>query len=128
VKKKRILIIEDGEELLQVLIARIASAGYDAIGARDGHEGLAILKQQKPDLVVLDLVLPGVSGEDILHAIKGDEELSAMPVIVLTAQLITPRMEERLKRYAGIELISKPYEPAALIKCLERGLSPSGAR
>jgi DNA-binding response OmpR family regulator len=127
-KKKRVLIIEDERELRQVLMARIESAGYDVVGVEDGEKGLAAIKGEKPDLVILDLVLPRLSGEEILQRIKGDKKFITLPIIVLTAQFITPAVDKMLKGYAGVELIQKPYEPGDLIQCIEKGLSPSGAR
>lgn len=115
-RKNKILIIEDETELLNVLTMRLRSAGFEVVGAQDGGKGLRALKKQRPDLLILDLVLPMVSGVDILRSIKKGKDTAGLPVIVLTAQFIDSKLENQLKSYDLVKIIQKPYEPEGLVR------------
>jgi DNA-binding response OmpR family regulator len=98
----RALIIEDEVDLADIFAKAIQSAGFDVQIIRRGDAALEWLSQITPDLVVLDLHLPGVKGTDILERIRDDEQLSAMRVIVATAD---PRMAEDLYEKADLILL-----------------------
>ncbi len=83
--KKRILVIEDEHGLADMMKLRLESGGYEVHEAFDGEEGLRAIKSFLPDLIVLDLVLPKLSGEEVLRTVKQDDRLKSIPVIVATA-------------------------------------------
>jgi len=84
-KRKRILIVEDDVALRNVYEMRLKLDGYDVIVAGDGEEGLSIAVKEKPDLVMLDLMMPKISGMDVLDILKSTPETKKIPVIILTA-------------------------------------------
>ncbi|MFH1582197.1 MAG: response regulator [bacterium] len=81
---KKILIIEDESALQKTLGDFLGGKGYETISALNGELGLALAKEKKPDLVLLDLILPKINGFDVLKQLKEDEGTKAIPVIVLT--------------------------------------------
>jgi CheY-like chemotaxis protein len=81
---KKILIIEDEEIMLDLLQKKLAQAGYEISVARDGEEGLRTMKQIKPDLVLLDIVMPKLGGFEVMEEMSKDVELNKIPVIVVS--------------------------------------------
>ena len=82
--KKRILVIEDEHEIALIIKMRLEISGYDVIQAFDGQDGLKKAKTLSPDLILLDLVLPKVGGEQILNELKDDDKYKSIPIIVVT--------------------------------------------
>ena len=122
-QKSKILIIEDETDLLSLLTFRLTKAGYTVIGAGDGKQGIYRFKKHKPDLLILDLVLPGISGLDILRHIKKDKNTALIPVIILTAQFIDTGLEQELLDYPLVRIIRKPYESGNLISNISECLA-----
>lgn len=81
---KKILIIEDDEFLRQLVSKKISSEGFEVISAVDGPEGLEKTESEKPDLILLDLLLPTIDGFEVLSKIKTNKETSGIPVIILS--------------------------------------------
>lgn len=81
---KKILTIEDDRFLRQLIQKKLADSGFEALSASDGESGLTLIKEQKPDLVLLDLILPGIDGFEVLATIKKDPETKDIPVIILS--------------------------------------------
>lgn len=82
--KKKILLIEDDEFICQMYGMKFQQTPYELMLAKEGQEGLDRMKKEKPDLVLLDIVLPGLDGFEILQQAKSDPEVSAIPIILLT--------------------------------------------
>lgn len=120
--KKVILAIDDEEHILDLLEYNLEKGGYDVLRAETGEKGLAVLHTMKVDLVLLDYMLPGIDGIEVLKAVRSHAELSAMPVIMLTAK------GEEIDKVLGLEMgaddyISKPFgirELQARVKALLR--------
>ncbi len=81
---KKILIIEDDVFLNELMAKKLIEEGFDVVKAANGEEGLELTRQEKPDLILLDLILPGVDGFEILEKIKDDPEIGQIPVIILS--------------------------------------------
>jgi len=119
-----ILIIEDEPELVKVLRSYLEQAGFSVLTSGRGDSGLALWEQKKPDLVLLDLNLPGMDGLDVARAIR---RTSSTPVIMLTARV------EEADQLVGLELgaddyITKPFSPrlvVARVRALLRRLEPA---
>jgi CheY-like chemotaxis protein len=79
---KRVLVIEDEKFLSNILKLKLEREGFSVIQAFDGEEGLQIMKEQKPDLVVLDLVMPRMSGFEVLERVSMDPQLGGTPIVV----------------------------------------------
>ena len=82
---KQVVYIEDEEDTLQLITLLLEHNGYKVIGAPDGKSGLKAIREHKPDVVLLDLMLPGMSGKAVFKYMKQDEALKNIPIIVLTA-------------------------------------------
>ncbi|MFH1508902.1 MAG: response regulator [bacterium] len=82
--KKKVLVIEDETALLFAIRAELSYAGYEVLAASTGEEGLKMFQDKKPDLVVLDLILPGIDGFEILSEIKKDSGKKMIPVLVVS--------------------------------------------
>jgi DNA-binding response OmpR family regulator len=108
---KRILVIDDEPKIVEICSDYLHAAGYDIITAADGSQGLALARSQKPDLIVLDLMLPGMDGFDLCRSLRQE---SNVPIIMLTARI------EETSKLAGLELgaddyITKPFSPRELV-------------
>ena len=121
--KKRILMVDDTTDLLLVVSRRLESWGYEALTAESGEEGLRIAQEQRPDLILLDIMMPKMKGREVCARLKADPRTRHIPVIFLTALGLADHVK------AGMDLgaedyIVKPFEPAELkeriIVCLSR--------
>lgn len=82
--QKKILIVEDDTLLQDVLRASFTGAGFKVLTAHDGHEGLLQLKSERPDLILLDIIMPGIDGYEVLRQIKAKPETAGIPVIIMS--------------------------------------------
>jgi two-component system cell cycle response regulator DivK len=125
---KRILVIEDQQDNRQILRDLLTSADFEVIEAVDGEAGLAAAAAHKPDLILMDVQLPGIDGYEATRRLKGDALLRAVPVIAVTAHALSGAEEEA--RAAGCDgYISKPISPRQLLAKVREYLSrPSGTR
>src|SRR5512143_2470103 len=110
----RILVVEDEADLRQVLAYNLGQAGHEVLAAERGAVGLGLARERHPDLVLLDLMLPDVSGLEICRSLKSDAALRTIPVIMLTAR------GEEIDRVVGFELgaddyVVKPFSVRELI-------------
>lgn len=124
--KKRLLLIEDEEVILELLRERLVSAGYEVLSARDGVSGLALIKEMRPDLVVLDMFLPGLSGFQILEKMKEENLLPAVPVLIISnsGQLI--ELERALRLGVRDYLIKVNFDPHEVLARVENILRAEG--
>jgi two-component system alkaline phosphatase synthesis response regulator PhoP len=111
---QRILVVDDNREVVRLVQAYLEQGGYQVLVAHDGETALHMLRREHPDLVLLDLMLPGRDGRDVTRVVRGDACLAAMPIIMLTA-----RVEDH-DRIIGLELgaddyVTKPFSPAELV-------------
>lgn len=81
---KKILIIEDDDFLRNLILKKLERAGYNVLFAVDGNAGLSIIENEKPGLILLDIILPGIDGFEVLKRIKTNESLKDIPVIILS--------------------------------------------
>jgi len=99
----RIAVIEDERDLQAVLDYNLRQAGYEVIQAVRGNDGLALVREKRPDLVILDLMLPDVSGTEICKALKRDPATQGIPILMLTAR------GEEIDRVVGFEIGAEDY-------------------
>ena len=83
---KKVLIVEDEQNIVDILSFNLSRDGYDTLEAYDGPTGLQLALEQNPDLVLLDLMLPGMSGMDAIRRIRAHERWKKLPILVLTAK------------------------------------------
>ncbi len=100
-----ILVIEDSRFMRILMERTLTKAGYKAMGAGDGNEGLRLAKEIHPDLILLDMMLPGLDGTTVLRELKQAADTQAIPVIVLSG--LSQKNEERLKLAGAVAYIEK---------------------
>ncbi|WP_432406503.1 response regulator transcription factor [Wukongibacter sp. M2B1] len=110
--KFKILIIEDEEKILNVIEAYLQKEGYDILKSTEGIEGLDIFKRESPHLVILDLMLPGLSGEEICKSIRSSSDI---PIIMLTAKITEASKLEGFSLGAD-DYVTKPFSPRELVQ------------
>ena len=112
---KKILIVEDDKFLRELIVRKIASEGYQVCEAVDGEEGVKVAKAEKPDLILLDLILPGIDGFEALTRIKQDPETAGSAVIILSNLGQKEDIERGLKLGAADYLIKAHFSPGEII-------------
>lgn len=112
--KPRILIADDEEDICRILKDRLELSGFDTLAAHNGIHAIATAQKHKPDLILLDLMMPAGTGPSVLSALKADVETQKIPIIVLTALKETELKDELIA--LGIEgFIQKPYDSENLV-------------
>lgn len=113
---RKILIVEDDKFLRELITRKLVSEGYQTVEAADGEEGVRVTKSEKPDLVLLDLILPGIDGFEALTRIRRDEETINIPVIILSNLGQKEDIERGLKLGATDYLIKAHFSPGEIIE------------
>jgi DNA-binding response OmpR family regulator len=121
-QRKKIVCIEDEPEMIDLVRLILGRRGFELIGAVGGREGLETVRQVKPDLVLLDLMMPDMDGWEIYQHMKADEELRNIPVIIVTAKA------QSIDKVLGLHIakvddyITKPFGPQELVDSVNRVL------
>ena len=113
---KTILIIEDDKFLRELVIQKLIKEGYETSEAVDGEEGIKKIKEEKPDLILLDLILPGIDGFEVLSKMREDPALAQIPVIILSNLGQKDDVEKGLKMGAIDYLIKAHFTPGEIIE------------
>jgi two-component system, cell cycle response regulator DivK len=114
----KILIVEDNELNLDMLVRRLARKGYEVVSAVDGEQGLSMATTEQPDLILMDMSLPGMDGWEATRQIKADPVTQLIPVIALTAHAMVGDREKALR--AGCDdYDTKPVEFQRLLEKME---------
>jgi DNA-binding response OmpR family regulator len=120
--RPRILIVDDEADLVSVLRFGLEVEGFEVIEAADGEDGLRKARDERPDLMVLDLMLPKLDGYKVCRALKFDERYKAIPIMILSAR--SGDQDRRLAMDMGADaFISKPYEMKDLVARIRARLS-----
>ena len=85
-RKKKILVVDDERDLVELISMNLVRNGYDVITCHDGKLGLEMARKHLPDMILLDLMMPGMSGQDVAARLKGDPQTASIPIIMLTAR------------------------------------------
>ena len=119
----RVVCVEDEPEMIDLIRLILGRKGYEVIGAHGGLSAMAVVAENKPDLILLDLMMPDMDGWEVYQQLKADEALSQIPVIVVTAKA------QSIDKVLGLHIakvddyISKPFSPQELINSVEQVLS-----
>lgn len=122
---KCILCVEDEPEMIDLIRLILGRRGFEVKGATSGVEGLKMVRQEKPDLVLLDLMMPDMDGWEVYQQIKADENTKGIPVIVVTAKA------QSIDKVLGLHIakvddyIAKPFSPQDLLNSIEKVLQKS---
>ena len=121
--KKKVVCVEDEPEIIDLIRLILGRKGFDLTGATGGLEGLETIRRVKPDLVLLDLMMPDMDGWEVYQQMKADPELKNIPVIVVTAKA------QSIDKILGLHIakvddyVTKPFGPQELLQSVERVLS-----
>jgi adenylate cyclase len=110
----RILVVDDSPVNVDLLRTRLEASGYEVLTAGDGEEGLAVAKQHKPDLILLDVMMPKMDGLEVCRQLRADHSLPFMPIILVTAKAESDDVVAGLEA-GGDEYLTKPVDQAALV-------------
>lgn len=113
----RILIADDDASTVVLVENILASKGYQTMTARDGLEALAKIKSGRPDLVVLDIMMPEINGYDVCYQLRFNDEFEKLPIILLTKR--KKELTEQISQKANIEYVPKPIKPQLLLTTIE---------
>jgi two-component system, cell cycle response regulator DivK len=120
--RHRVLIVEDNDLNMKLFNDLLVAHGYDTLQTKDGVEALALARQHRPDLILMDIQLPEISGLEVTKWIKEDKSLSMIPIIAVTAFAMKGDREKM--RDGGCEdYIAKPISVASFLQTVERFLS-----
>ncbi|MDD5265258.1 MAG: response regulator [Candidatus Bipolaricaulis sp.] len=113
---KKILIVEDDKFLRELIVKKISNEGYDVLEAVDGEQGLSQIKEGHPDLVLLDLILPGIDGFEVLAQKREDPFMASVPVIILSNLGQKEDVDKGLSLGAADYLIKAHFTPGEIIE------------
>ncbi len=114
-----ILVVEDDKFLRELISQKLVKEGYNVVQAIDGEEGVKKAKEEKPDIILLDLILPGIDGFEVLSRIKAEANLVAIPVIILSNLGQKEDIEKGLKLGANDYLIKAHFTPGEIIEKIQ---------
>ncbi|MDT7514664.1 response regulator [Rhodoferax mekongensis] len=117
--KKTILSVEDGVGLRRLIRMTLEYMGFHVLEAADGEEGLSMVREHRPDLVLMDVRMPGISGLTASAVMRSDPELSSIPIVMLTAAGATSDIAAGMASGAKAYLV-KPFQPVELIEVVTR--------
>jgi two-component system, OmpR family, phosphate regulon response regulator PhoB len=118
----RVLIVDDDPDIRALITYRLTASGYDVIAADDGEAGLAAVREHAPDLVLVDWMMPRLTGVELCTRLRADPATAGIPVVLLTAR--TDDVAMRGGREAGVdEYITKPFSPRELAARVDEILS-----
>ena len=112
---KKILLIEDDKFLRELMVKKLLTMDYDVTSAVDGESGLSMIKEVKPDVVLLDLILPGINGFEVLEKAKQDPEIADIPVIILSNLGQKEYIERGQKLGAADFMIKAHFTPQEVV-------------
>lgn len=119
----RVLVVDDEPDVLLLCRLNLQQRGHELLEAADGSTALEIARDRHPDVIVLDLMLPGISGYDVLEALQGDAETTNIPVLVLTAKSLRAD-RERSHGLGASAFLTKPFLPNELCEMVDSLVGP----
>jgi DNA-binding response OmpR family regulator len=120
---RRVVYVEDDQEMIDLVVLILSRRGFEVKGAHGGRNGLDLINQEPPDLVLLDLMMPGMDGWEVYQQLKANDKTRNIPVIIITAKA------QAIDRVLGLHIakvddyIAKPFRPQELIDSIDRVLS-----
>src|SRR5512143_1279695 len=111
---QRILVVDDDRQIVRLVQSYLQQSGFSVLTAYDGEEAMHVIRREKPDLIVLDLMLPKRDGLEITRILRGDQTLASIPILMLTARI------EDMDKILGLELgaddyLTKPFNPSEVV-------------
>jgi len=113
----RVLVVDDDPQVVRLLRVNLELEGYDVVSAADGQQALDAVDAESPDLVVCDVMMPGMDGVEVVRRLRADKK--TVPVVMLSAKAMRSDMKAGLDAGAN-EYVTKPFDPAELIEVVDR--------
>jgi two-component system, OmpR family, response regulator MprA len=113
---KKILVVDDAPAMVELLCVHLTKAGYIACSAGDGLEALEKIESENPDLVIMDAIMPNMTGYEAVRRIQENPKRRDLPVIVISAR---DNLKEFFQGVSGVEFFPKPYDPKELFAKIE---------
>jgi CheY-like chemotaxis protein len=123
-----ILCIEDEPQMIDLIRLILETRGYQVLGAEGGQQGLEMMRSERPDLILLDLMMPEMDGGDVFHHMKEEVELRDIPVIVVTAKAAPIDKVLWINVAKVDDYVTKPFGPSELVDSVEKVLAQYAAR
>ncbi len=117
--KRKILLIDDSPTIVKMLEIILEEEGFEAVSANDGISGIKIAEDEKPDLIILDIMLPGMDGYEVCEKIKINQDTKNIPVIMLTGKDMGDDFDKAMEKKADWYIV-KPYDAAHLLKVINK--------
>ena len=117
--KRKVLIVDDEQDVLKVLKVRLKANGFNVVLASDSIEAFTMASKEKPDLIILDIMLPGGGGFVVAERLKQSQATHSIPIIFLTG---VPGGEEKAYQLGASGYVMKPYHPDELLETIQRAL------
>ena len=119
---KKILVIDDEEYIVKMLALKLKEVGYDCISCVTTQEGIKAAKEQKPNLIIMDIMMPNINGLEATEILKNDPDTSDIPVIILSAKSLEED-QEKAREIGADGFISKPILPQKLLEKIHKFLN-----
>lgn len=119
---QRIWIVEDEVALAGLVKAVVEAEGFDGEILTSGEEALQRITEQRPALILLDIMMPGLNGFQVLERLRANAATQSIPVIVVST-LVGKEYVDRAKRLGALDFFTKPFEPEQLVECMKRILA-----
>ena len=118
--KKKILIADDELHIRNLLELQLKAKGFEVLSAKDGEEALAMAQQEKPDLILLDIMMPKKDGPTTAEELREDERTRDIPIVFLTSLIEANEQTDTGHRIGGNLFLAKPFEPETLFSIIDR--------
>lgn len=121
---KKILVIDDEPDILTTIARRLIANQYQVMTAASGEEGLALARKDPPDLVLLDYIMPDMSGDEVLQIFQKDAALRSVPVVMFTVD-IKQMKTQAYRKFGATSCLIKPFKPSELLNKIRELLGES---
>lgn len=118
-KKTKVLTVDDSRTIRNMLLVTLNNAGFETVQAEDGIEGLEVLEETNPDVIVTDINMPRLDGYGFIEGVRLNDKYRAIPILVLTTES-DPEKKNRAREAGATGWIVKPFDPTKLIAAIER--------
>jgi len=117
---KRVLVVDDEPDIMEVATFRLKHLGYEIIPAVDAEEAMAFLQKDKCDLILLDLLLPKMQGDELCKKLKSDDKFKNIPIILFTASAVRSNLPESIKEMCADDCLLKPFDPQEFVNKVKK--------
>ena len=117
--KRRILVVDDEPSIVKMVSKRLEVKGFDVLVATDGEQALALAQRERPDFIILDLMMPGLDGFQVCQRLKSDQTCREVPVVIMFSGKGQPEDAERCRKAGAYGYVSKTQGTSALLEQIE---------